>query len=512
MKDALQERAVAFAAILFLVNLVDLIRRPGMHRRIHIAERPLVSGDLPVGMHVPLAQHEHQLLLGKFRIHHRQRHAVKRQIPCRIPGILPLVGHGDDVGVVQMRPVGIAPVQPLGRRRRLPRISVEPGIHVVGVKLLAPQHAGEGLPLHPAQIVRAAGIGQRLVEFVRFGDPVGEGAVEIVESPVAVGETQPDRFRLAGLKLHRVPGRALGADTVGVHRAGAPLHDVLVDSVLDVSAVLAAEETGEVRVVVGEEQFGRALAMEVPASFVVVLGLDARRACGAQRGSALLAVPTPGIAEPQGGQQIQRRRFRTAIGHADADANVFRIFLRVLHQDIEVAVLVEHARIHQLELGLGARPPAAVDQALVRKRRLRILVQVFHVRVGGRGIQIEVVFLDVLAVVALIAGQSEEPLLENRIAAIPQRDGEADVLVAVANAGDAVLAPAVRSGAGVVVREILPGGPVRAVIFAHRAPLPFVCSVLMTLKSPYYTRASDRGLQNRVGQAVSPAGRLFHTF
>src|SRR5207247_1804243 len=117
--------------------------------------------------------------------------------------------------------------------------------------------------------------------------------------------------------------------------------------------------------------------------------------------------------------------------------------------------------------------PPAVDQALVRKRRLRILVQVFHVRVGGRGIQIEVVFLDVLAVVALIAGQSEEPLLENRIAAIPQRDGEADVLVAVANAGDAVLAPAVRSGAGVVVREILPGGPVRAVIFAHRAPLPF---------------------------------------
>src|SRR2546426_11166273 len=28
-------------------------------------------------------------------------------------------------------------------------------------------------------------------------------------------------------------------------------------------------------------------------------------------------VPGPGIAEPQGGQQIQRRRFRTAICHAD---------------------------------------------------------------------------------------------------------------------------------------------------------------------------------------------------
>ena len=139
MKDALEERAVAFAAILFLVNFVDLIRRPGMHRRIHIAERPLVSGDLPVGMHVPLAQHEHQLLLGKFRIHHRQRHAVKRQIPCRIPGILPLVGHGDDVGVVQMRPLMIAPLQTRIWRLRSARIAFQPALDFQVVILLRPE-------------------------------------------------------------------------------------------------------------------------------------------------------------------------------------------------------------------------------------------------------------------------------------------------------------------------------------------------------------------------------------
>ena len=48
---------------------------------------------------------------------------------------------------------------------------------------------------------------------------------------------------------------------------------------------------------------------------------------------------------------------------------------------------------------------------------------------------------------------------------------EADALVAVANAADAVLAPAIGAGARVIVREIFPGGAVGAVILANRAPL-----------------------------------------
>ena len=60
-----QERAIAHAAAL-LLDLVDAPRRPGMHRRIDVAERPFVGGELPVGMHVPLAQHQHELLLGEL--------------------------------------------------------------------------------------------------------------------------------------------------------------------------------------------------------------------------------------------------------------------------------------------------------------------------------------------------------------------------------------------------------------------------------------------------------------
>ena len=73
-----------------------------------------------------------------------------------------------------------------------------------------------------------------------------------------------------------------------------------------------------------------------------------------------------------------------------------------------------------------------------------------------RAVEVEVVLLDVLAVIAFVAGEAEEALLEDRVAAVPEREGEADVLVAVADAGDAVLVPAVGARAGVVVRADTP--------------------------------------------------------
>jgi len=73
--------------------------------------------------------------------------------------------------------------------------------------------------------------------------------------------------------------------------------------------------------------------------------------------------------------------------------------------------------------------------------------------------------------VAFIAGKTEEALLENAIAAVPKRDGEADVLVAVANVADAVFAPAIGARVGVVMREIAPSVAAAAVVLADCAPL-----------------------------------------
>jgi len=65
VEDALQECAIALA-VAFLVDLVHAPRGPGVYGRIDVAEGPLVCGHLSVGMHVPLAQHQNQLLLGKI--------------------------------------------------------------------------------------------------------------------------------------------------------------------------------------------------------------------------------------------------------------------------------------------------------------------------------------------------------------------------------------------------------------------------------------------------------------
>ncbi len=108
--------------------------------------------------------------------------------------------------------------------------------------------------------------------------------------------------------------------------------------------------------------------------------------------------------------------------------------------------------------------------AVVRERCLRVLVQTLHVRVRRRAVQIEVTLLDVLAVVALRAGQAEQALFEERVAVVPEREPEADVLMAIADAGEAVLVPAVDTRSGVIVRKEFPGVAVRAVVFADRRP------------------------------------------
>ena len=76
-----------------------------------------------------------------------------------------------------------------------------------------------------------------------------------------------------------------------------------------------------------------------------------------------------------------------------------------------------------------------------------------------------------LAVVALAVGQAEQPLLEDGVGAVPDREGEAELAVVVADAGDAVLAPAVRARAGLVVGEVVPRVAVFAVVLADSAPL-----------------------------------------
>ena len=96
-------------------------------------------------------------------------------------------------------------------------------------------------------------------------------------------------------------------------------------------------------------------------------------------------------------------------------------------------------------------------------------------------VEVEVVLLHVLAVIAFAVGQSEEPLLENRVPGVPEGQAEAEVLAVIGNASDPVLTPAVGARPGMIMREEIPGVPVFAVVLAHGAPLS-----LREVRSPLF--------------------------
>ena len=158
---------------------------------------------------------------------------------------------------------------------------------------------------------------------------------------------------------------------------------------------------------------------------------------------------------------------------ADPDQEVVRCDLGVLDLDVEVAIVGENAGVDQLVLRLlPAASPVLRDEIGIGKRPLRIFVESPQVGVGGRGVEVPVVLLDVLAVVALAAGQAEQPLLQNRVGAVPEGQGEAEPLLLVGDAQKAVFAPAVGAGASLIMREVIPGGAEFRVVLADGAPLP----------------------------------------
>src|SRR5262245_66200388 len=78
---------------------------------------------------------------------------MKGKIPGCEPGIFPLVRHRDDIGDNKVSPIAVAPVLPVLWRRRLSRIAIEPMLHIEVIKLLVPQHSGEGLTLYSPHVL-----------------------------------------------------------------------------------------------------------------------------------------------------------------------------------------------------------------------------------------------------------------------------------------------------------------------------------------------------------------------
>src|SRR5208283_996920 len=102
-----------------------------------------------------------------------------------------------------------------------------------------------------------------------------------------------------------------------------------------------------------------------------------------------------------------------------------------------------------------------------------ILIQVLHVGMCRRAVEVEVIFLDVFAVVSLAVGQAEHAFLQDGVFAVPQGNAEAQQLLRIADTGHAVFAPVIGAGAGLVMRKVVPGIAILAVVLANCPPLPF---------------------------------------
>ena len=83
-------------------------------------------------------------MLGEVAIDGRRRNAVKSQVPRRVPGVLPLIRHRDNIIVDHVVPVPVPGLAALAEQRIAVMLR-EPGVGFKGVVLLAPEHASQAL-------------------------------------------------------------------------------------------------------------------------------------------------------------------------------------------------------------------------------------------------------------------------------------------------------------------------------------------------------------------------------
>jgi hypothetical protein len=199
-------------------------------------------------------------------------------------------------------------------------------------------------------------------------------------------KSQPDGAGLSGGDGELVVGRRLCPGSSGIDRVAAAVDDIAVDPVLHVRrSVGRSEEPLRIGLVLGEEQIARTLTGEEPLAQLGIRGGDRTGSRLSEHRSRRIAAPRPGVAEPQRRQQVQVGFFRTAIVHGDLNQEIFRRGLGVFDEHVEVAVLAEDAGVEQLVFEiLPAAATVGLDEIVIGIGRLRVLVEILHVRVGRR--------------------------------------------------------------------------------------------------------------------------------
>ncbi len=105
---------------------------------------------------------------------------------------------------------------------------------------------------------------------------------------------------------------------------------------------------------------------------------------------------------------------------------------------------------------MDASPLVLLDEVSIGELRLGVLVQRFHVGMGGGGVEVIVAVLGVLSMVTLATRQAKDALLQDGVLLVPQGQAEAEAALPVANPQQAIFPPTVDAGTGMVVGKVLP--------------------------------------------------------
>src|SRR6185437_11124475 len=249
------------------------------------------------------------------------------------------------------------------------------------------------------------------IELVGLPDAVYKYGIEIVEGfvKVFIGQPEPEGRRTPARNQPVVMKCRFGT-LLEIDRVSMTVDNIFLDAVLEISSsCFGAIQPLQVGLIVAKKIILRFVRVEIPFSEIPMLQHDMPFIGGHHPWFVFIGAPAPGISEPDGRKDMHGRRILSPVMNGYPDEDILHIRLGIFDKNVEIAVLVEDTRVYQLELRLLPRPSSVfINQPLIGKSLMRILVEHLHVAVGGRGVQVVLQFLYVFAMIAFIAGETEQ--------------------------------------------------------------------------------------------------------
>ena len=208
------------------VDLVDAAGGPGVDRRVDVGEVPLVGRELAVGVHVPLAEQQHELPLGQLGVEQASGMQWKAMSQAANQGYSHLSGHARTSRLYECRQPALRPAcaRPAAAGRR--------GRRSASARRCSGRTAWTRAG--PASACRCTSRSSSVrpgrldggVERVGLGDPLARIVVEVGRSGSSSGPVRRTACGRStarpGATVARVVRRRLRAPPVRVHRVRRP--------------------------------------------------------------------------------------------------------------------------------------------------------------------------------------------------------------------------------------------------------------------------------------------------